>query len=367
MKAGTVAPSSTLLPLTTRQVAGRFQRLLAAGKRLTVTGNMGKKPTDLLAAGYRPRHLVELFDTRYFLCAVRENEDIRFIVAYVHWSGDPARVFARLFYKDVSLTWRAASHYSRIDGEHWIGKGAVRHSFRDGLDIVESDEATTDLPLEIQTALETAARSAKRIPYDALAIERVLRRAPPSRLAPYADFTRPREEALQQPKLLVNGGKPIAWFADPRKPESLRFARGFKPDFENRVLERGELSSTLYGGKVVRFRIASKNGKAQYSMLKAPRHAWVASVQGTGSAMSSFGVRCVDAVVDEDFLLPGYEYHFMEAGELHSQIPEGFAGAASPRDPHRADASAWLSRVPVLREFAKACEEDSFGPPSNGV
>lgn len=363
----TVAPSSALRPLSARQVAKRLQRLLAEGKRLTVAGSLSKQPVDLLAVGYRPRHLVELFGSQYFLCAVRENEDIRFMVAYVHWTGDPTRVYARLFYKDVSLTWRAASHYSRVDGEHWIGKGAVRHSFRDGLDIIESNEATTDLPLEIQTALETAARSARQIPYDELAIERVLRRAPPSRLAPYADFSRPREAALKQPDLLVNGGKPIAWFANPEKPESLRFARGYRPDFDNGVLERSELSSTLYGGKVARFRIASQNGKAQYSMLKAPRHAWVASAQGTGAALSSFGVRCVDAVVDEDFLLPGYEYHFMEDGELHSQIPAGFAGEASPRDPHRADASAWLNRVPVLREFAKACEEDSFGPPSNGV
>ncbi len=38
----------------------------------------------------------------------------------------------------------------------------------------------------------------------------------------------------------------------------------------------------------------------------------------------SYGVRTVDAHVDDDFLLPGYEYHFEEDGEngpeLHSQV-----------------------------------------------
>ena len=38
---------------------------------------------------------------------------------------------------------------------------------------------------------------------------------------------------------------------------------------------------------------------------------------------------------------------------LFSQIPEGFAGPKSPHDPSRADASAWLERLPVIREFRR--------------
>ena len=36
---------------------------------------------------------------------------------------------------------------------------------------------------------------------------------------------------------------------------------------------------------------------------------------------------------------------------LHSQIPAGYAGKASEIDPSRADASAWIDRLPVIREF----------------
>jgi hypothetical protein len=66
-------------------------------------------------------------------------------------------------------------------------------------------------------------------------------------------------------------------------------------------------------------------------------------------------VRTIDVEADDDLFVPGYEYHFVDETvnppRLHSQIPEGFAGAASTVDPSRADASAWLERLPVIREF----------------
>ena len=69
----------------------------------------------------------------------------------------------------------------------------------------------------------------------------------------------------------------------------------------------------------------------------------------------SYGVRTVDVVADEDLSIPGYEYHFVDEDEdrpaLHSQIPSGFAGDASEIDPSRADASAWLDALPVVRAF----------------
>ena len=35
------------------------------------------------------------------------------------------------------------------------------------------------------------------------------------------------------------------------------------------------------------------------------------------------------------------------------QIPAGFEGAPSTEDPNRVDASAWLDRVPVIRQFRR--------------
>jgi hypothetical protein len=68
-------------------------------------------------------------------------------------------------------------------------------------------------------------------------------------------------------------------------------------------------------------------------------------------------VRTIDVIADDDAFLPGYEYHFMDEGddgpELFSQIPSGFAGPASEFDPSRADASPWLDRMPVIREFRR--------------
>jgi hypothetical protein len=43
------------------------------------------------------------------------------------------------------------------------------------------------------------------------------------------------------------------------------------------------------------------------------------------------------------------EYHEDDS----SQIPEGYAGAPHPDDPHRADASKWVEALPVVREFRK--------------
>jgi hypothetical protein len=55
--------------------------------------------------------------------------------------------------------------------------------------------------------------------------------------------------------------------------------------------------------------------------------------------------------------IPGYEYHFdddsLDPPVPYSQIPPGFAGALSEVDPSRADASAWLDQLPVVREFRK--------------
>src|SRR6185436_8161848 len=102
-----VVASSTFAPLTPRRVEREFLARLGSGAQLDCDGSLRARPARLLALGYRPRCRIDLFDTTYYLSAMRQNEDLRFSVGYV---AQGARINARLFYKDVSLIWRAASH-----------------------------------------------------------------------------------------------------------------------------------------------------------------------------------------------------------------------------------------------------------------
>lgn len=342
-------------PATPRKVARAFGDRLRAGARLRPAGSARARPSLLLARGYQPRYAIDLFDTTFYLTGVRQNDDIRFFVAYVVQPRRPRDLYPRIFYKDVSLVWRSASHYARSHGENWIGKGDVRVVVEEGEEFVDSAEATTDLPLEMQTALETLCRAARRIPRDEEAVGLILRRAPDDRIEPYRDFTDPRRRAAADPRNLVNGGRSVARFRRRNDPTSLEFTAGFEPDFEDGVLETAGSTSRLYGGALQRFRIASRNREAQYLFFAAPRQAWIGACQATTTELSSYGVRTVDVVVDEDLLIPGYEYHFVDESEepprLHSQIPAGFVGEPSEVDAARSDASPWLERLPVIREF----------------
>jgi hypothetical protein len=347
-----VAASASLAPLTPRRVEREFHERIAGGAGLVCDGSARARPARLLSFGYVPRFRIDLFDTRYYVCAVRQNEDLRFAVGYVALPAPAHTVYARIFYKDVSLIWRAASHFARSARENWIGKGDVRVIGCDGYDLEVSHESTTDLPLEVQGAFEQINRSAKLVRYDPDAVARVLRRAPDDRIAAYHNFTAARRRARANPRNLVNGGQPIATFARPGDPGSLRFARGYEPDFARGVLERSELESSLYGGLVRRFRILSRNHLVQYLFMAGPRHVWIIPPQATTTELSSFGVRTIDVAVDEDLCVPGWEYHG-GADEL-DQIPHGYAGEPHPRDPSRADASPWLDRLPVIRAFRRA-------------
>jgi len=245
-----------------------------------------------------------------------------------------------------------------------------------GEEVLCSAESTTDLPLEIQDALEALSRSLRRIPYDDLAPELVLRNGPADRVRPYRDFLEPRRRAAANPANLVHGGAKVAWFEEPGVPGSLRFAPGFEPDFERGVLERSTSKSALYGGEIARHRILSRNRRIQYLFLAGPRHVWIIPPQALTTELSTFGVRTVDVEVDDDLCIPGFEYHFVngdgehtsgegeeEAGALASQIPAGYAGAKSEHDPTRADASPWLDALPVVQEFrAKVLAREARRP-----
>jgi hypothetical protein len=355
-----IVPSVEPAEMSPAEVAREFRRLVDEGMQIRPAGSARKDPGVLLSRGYTPKHKVELFDTTYYLTDARQNEDIRFFVAYVVQATPgraKRRAWPRIFYKDLSLIWRSASHFIRSEGENWVGKGDLRVVVQDGEDMECSAEETTDLPFEIQTALETILRRAGRVRTDNVALGLVLRRGPDDRLDPYRDFTEPRRRAQADPRNLINGGRPIAWFTRHEDPGSLRFAPGFEPDFGRGVLEVSTSKSKLYGGELRRFRIVSRNRKVQYLFMAGPNQVWIIPPQATTTEIMSYGVRTVDVVTDEDLCIPGYEYHFLDDDEdppvMFSQIPEGYAGETSEVDRYRADASPWLDELPVIREFRR--------------
>ena len=121
--------------------------------------------------------------------------------------------------------------------------------------------------------------------------------------------------------------------------------------------EHATSSSVLYGGTLERYRIVSTNREIQYLFFAGPLQVWIIPPQATTRELSTFGVRVVDVLIDDEACVPGYEYHFMDDSVdppvLYSQIPEGFAGPAGPHDPDRADASRWLDAMPIVQAFRR--------------
>ena len=346
------------------EVAREFRELLAKGARIRCAGAGKADPVGILARRYPPRHKLRLFDTVFYLANLRQDVNARFFVTFVLLGADEAvapgrrELFARVFYKDASLIWRSASHFARSEAENWIGKGDLKWVIEHGKRVRYTAEETTNLPFEIQAALDALTRAVPAPKRDEGAMARVLRRAPDQRVAPYQDFTSARRRAAADPRNRIHGGKRIAWFARTHDPASLRFARGYEPDFAAGILEVYAIGSRLYGGEIRKFRILSTNRKIQYQFVAAPRQVWIVPPQALTTELSSFGVRTIDVNADDDLFVPGYEYHFMDDFEdppqLYSQIPPGFVGATSVVDPARADASPWLERLPVLQDFRKA-------------
>lgn len=349
---------------TPRQVAHEFRALVAAGAQLRPAGLAKRDPSILLKRGYVPRYRLRLFDTLFFLPALRQEPNARFFIAWVMLDANrdvsPRKrtLFPRYFYKDASLVWRSASHFARSETENWIGKGDLKPVLVDGEEILYSAEETTNLPLEIQIALDDVSRMTTDVKRDDAAIGLVLRRAPDDRVAPYRDFTAPRERAARDRRNRIHGGAPVAWFTRKNDPASLRFARGFEPDFERGMLDTGSGSSRLYGGEVRKVRVVSTNRVIQWQFVATPSSCWVVPPQALTTELSSYGVRTVDVEAPEELCVPGYEYHYLDDSQdppqLYSQIPAGFAGEISTVDPARADASPWLDQLPVIQQFRRA-------------
>ena len=354
--------SVTPEPLTPAQVARRFLRLIEGGARVRPAGKARKRPALLLTPRYLPRHEVRLFGASFFLGDYRFDDSVGFFVGFlvlgergvesngvesngVESNASASRaIWPRIFYKDSSLLWRVASHFVRDGDSVWIGKGDTRVEERGGWEYRHSAEETANLPYELQFALDELSRRGTKRRDDA-ALELVVRAAPRGRIEPYADFTAPRRRAAEQHR--ENGGRQVARFRKKGDPSSLCFARGYEPDLTRGIVERGASSSAFFGGRVEKFRVLSTNERVQYLFLASPTHVWLGPPQLLTTELSTYGVRTLDVLADEDVFLPGFEYH--EEGE--SQIPLGFAGEPHPDNPDRADAAAWLEALPVIRAF----------------
>ncbi len=357
-----IAPSPEPAPLEPGDVWREFRERSDGGRKLRPAGEARHDPKRLLSRAYMPSYKLELFGVVFYLADVRQNDTVRFFVAYVVIGPDgpgPAGIYPRIFYKDGSLVWRSASHfisYGEDASTAWIGKGDVETVLSRDYESVVTLEHTTDLPLELQAPLEELSRRPQRIPRDDAALALVLREGPKGRIEAYRDFTEPRRRARANPRNRVYGGRRIARFTRRSDPTSLRFVAGFEPDFRTGVLEVSASGSRLYGGRIERFRIRSRNEQVQYLFYAGPQHVWIANPQATTTQLSSFGVRTIDVAVDDDLCVPGMEYHYLEHDDppvFVSQIPYGFAGEPSPVDAWRADASAWIERLPVIQEFRR--------------
>ncbi len=339
-----------------RRVVRDFHRLVHK-HGLQIDGEAKGDGPGLLRSGYTPKYEIELFGTRFFLCNRRDVEGLKVMPAYVlpgaMARGRKRRIYARVFYKDSSLVWRCASHYVNTAEEKWIGKGSIKWVEKRGEGAWYSAEETTNLPFEMQAALDEVSRRGPRGRNDKRVLALLLRSAPAHRVWPYQDFEGPREAAMRRRANQINRQRPIAWFEDDDDPRSLKFVRGYEPDFR-RLLDQSESRSTMYGGKILKQRFASRNQEIQYLFVAGKQHVWLIHPQAFTTELSSFGVRTVDVVADEDLFIPGYEFSDNTGeGVIDDQIPPGFAGDPCPLDPSRADASPWNDKLPIIRAFRR--------------
>ncbi len=348
-----VAPAS----LSPRAVARRFHALLEAGYELRVDGQAKADPMQLLRRGYTPKYEIELFGTRFFIANLRAAHDLKVLPAYVVPTDTMARgkkrIHARILYKDSSLVWRCASHYINTPEEQWVGKGAVKWMDDHGVRGWYSAEETTNLPYEIQAAMDEVSHRSPKSRRDPDILFLVLRNAPSDRVWPYRDFEAPREKAMREPANRINDNEPIAWFARANDPSSLKIAKGFEPNFKH-LIDVSASKSSFYGGDIRKFRFASRNRKIQYLFVQGPHHVWLIHPQALTIELSSYGLRTVDVNAHDDISVPGYEFFDNDgSGEIDDQIPAGYAGQICPFDPDRADASPWNHRLPIISSFRR--------------
>jgi len=340
-----------------RSVAREFRALLEFGYELCVDGQAKSDPQQLLARGYTPKYEIELFGTRFFVANLRDAHDLKVMPAYIIPAKQAGRgrkrIYARVLYKDSSLVWRCASHYINTPDEQWVGKGAVKWMDAHGVRGWYSAEETTNLPYEMQAAMDDVSHRSPKSRRDPNILFLILRNAPSDRVWPYRDFEAPREKAMSKPSNRINNNEPIAWFTRANDPTSLKIAGGFEPDFRKPV-DMSRSRSTFYGGDIRKLRFASRNRQVQYLFVQGPQHVWIIHPQALTVELSSYGLRTVDVNADDDISIPGYEFFDNDgSGEIDDQIPAGFAGDVCPYDPDRADASPWNHRLQIVKAFRR--------------
>lgn len=340
-----------------RIVAREFRALLESGYELRADGQAKSDPMQLLERGYTPKYEIELFGTRFFIANLRDAHDLKVMPAYVapakRAGRSGKRIYTRVLYKDSSLVWRCASHYINTPDEQWVGKGAVKWMDRHGVRGWYSAEETTNLPFEMQAAMDEVSHRSPRSRRDPNILFLVLRNAPSDRVWPYRDFEAPRERAMSDPSNRINRNESIAWFTRANDPTSLTIAKGFEPDF-SKPIDMSASRSMFYGGDIRKFRFASRNRGIQWLFVQGPHHVWIIHPQALTVELSSYGLRTVDVNADDDLSIPGYEFFDNEgSGEIDDQIPAGFAGSVCPHDPDRADASPWNHRLPIVKAFRR--------------
>lgn len=321
--------------------------------RLAPVGTAATQPERLLEGRRAPRFRISFLNATYYLSHFA-HDDLNFFIAFVCLAGK-RKIFPRIFYKDSSLVWRVGSHVVRTDDENWIGKGEVKWVRRPDGEYLETLEETTNLPLEIQGALDDATRRGFKPKRDEEAVELVLRGGTSNRIRPFSDFSRPRELAAQEYRL--NGGRPIVRLTRRLDPSSLTFAKGFAPDFKKGHLGYSLSSSRLYGGRIEKHRVLSENRSVQFQFVASPTHVWMNPPQTLTTEIMDFGVRTTHVAAIDEAFVPGFEFHYEDATVdppvLHTQIPEGFAGDPSEIDPARSDASLWNEQLPMIQRFRR--------------
>lgn len=356
-----IVPSAALSPLSEGQVEREFGKLVDSGVEFKVPGSFRGDPKSLLSSGYTPKFKIELFDTAYYMTRLRHDGDEKVLAAYVVQknpkTGKPV-IYARLFYKDYSMIWRSPSHFQGSEaGVDWFGKGDFEPYSRSADGIKYSMEETTNLPLEIQTALDQIGTTPGIPKIDTKLASRIVRGSLRNRPAPYTDFTAQRKAAKENPKNLINKNKRIAYFTQRNDPSTLKFVKGYEPDFQSGIIEVSVDKGTrtdYYGGPLTKYRILSANRKVQYQFIAGRNHFWLNPPQALTTQLTTYGSRSVDVMADYDLFLPGFEYHYEDDdGSIYSQIPPGFAGKSNPHFDPVADASKWHAQLPVIQQFKR--------------
>ena len=339
--------------------------------KLAPVGAASAQPELLLKGRRAPRFRITFLNATLYLSHFA-HDDLNFFIAFVCLAGK-RKISPRIFYKDSSLVWRVASHVVRTSDENWIGKGDVKWVQRPDGEYLETLEETTNLPFEIQGALDSATRRGFKPLRDREAVELVLRAGSSNRIRPFSDFSRPRELAAAEYKL--NGERSVCRLARKNDPSSLVFTKGFAPDFKGGHLGYSLSSSRLYGGRIEKHRVLSENRRVQFQFVASPTHAWMNPPQTLTPEIMSFGVRTTHVAAIDEAFVPGFEFHFEDATVdppvLHTQIPSGFVGEPSEVDSARSDASPWNELLPMIKGFRRDVlgrrDRSGFGEPRGGA